>query len=45
MREMIAPAAIDTGRQLVKSYMTKAVNDGLKLEDEYKIYTNNKKKN
>ena len=45
MRDMIAPAAIDTGRQLIKSYMTKAVNDGLKLDDEYKIYTNNKKKN
>lgn len=45
LKDIIAPAATDVGKQLVKSYMTKAVNDGLKLEDEYKIHTNNKKKN
>lgn len=45
MNDMITPAATDVGKQLIKSYMTKAVNDGLKLDDEYKIYTNNKKKN
>lgn len=45
MNDMITPAAVDVGKQLVKSYMTKAVNDGLKLENDYKVYTNNKKKN
>jgi hypothetical protein len=45
LKDVITPAATDVGKQLVKSYMTKAVNDGLKLEDEYKIHTNNKKKN
>lgn len=45
INDMITPAATDVGKQIIKSYMTKAVNDGLELDDEYKIYTNNKKKN
>jgi hypothetical protein len=45
LKDMLEPAAIDVGKQLVKSYMTKAANDGLKLSNEYKVYTNNKKKN
>ena len=43
-KKMILPAAEDVGKQLVKSMLTKAVNDGLKLEGDYKIATNNKKK-
>lgn len=41
---MVWPAVEDAGKQLIKSKITKALNDKLKLEDEYKIYTNNKKK-
>ena len=44
MKDMITPAAIDVGKQLSKSFMTKAVNIAFKLEDDVKIYTNNKKK-
>ena len=45
MKEMLEPAAIDVGKQLVKSYLVKATNEGLKLENDYKVHTNNKKKN
>lgn len=45
MSEVITPAATDVGRQLFKSYLVKGVNEGLKLDDELKVYTNNKKKN
>ena len=45
LSDIVAPVATDVTRQLVKSYVVKGVNDGLKLEKEYKIYTNNKKKN
>ena len=45
MKEMLEPAAMDVGKQLVKSYLVKATNDSLKLDNEYKVYTNNKKKN
>lgn len=45
MNDMITPAATDVGKQLIKSYFVKAVNDGLNLDDEFKVYTNNKKKN
>lgn len=43
--DVITPAATDVGRQLFKSYLVKGVNEGLKLDDELKVYTNNKKKN
>ena len=43
--EVIEPAALDVGRQVFKSYLVKGVNEGLKLDDEHKVYTNNKKKN
>lgn len=50
--DVIAPAATDVGKQLVKSAMTASVNavikdmtknGGEQLFNEYKIYTNNKK--
>lgn len=44
MKDMITPAAIDVGKQLSKSFMTKTVNNAFKLDDDVKIYTNNKKK-
>lgn len=44
MKDMITPAAIDVGKQLSKSFMTKAINNTFKLDDDVKIYTNNKKK-
>jgi hypothetical protein len=44
LTEMAAPAAIDLGKQLIKSALTKTLNDKLELEDEYKLHTNNKKK-
>ncbi len=43
--DVISPAATDVGRQLFKSYLVKGVNEGFKLDDEHKVYTNNKKKN
>lgn len=42
--DIILPVATDKSRQLFSSYMTKWVNEGFKLNDEYKIYTNNKRK-
>lgn len=44
LKDMVLPAADDIGKQLVKSEMTRGVNELLKLSDEYKIYTNNKRK-
>lgn len=44
MSEMVVPAAKDAGKQLIKSGITKAANKAFNLDDEYKIYTNNKKK-
>lgn len=41
---VIAPAAEDIGKQVVKSFMAKGVNDVLKLEGDMKVYANNKKK-
>ena len=43
-KEVVLPAATDVAKQLAKSYITKFVNDGLKLSNEYKVYTNNQKK-
>lgn len=44
VKDMVLPAATDVGKQLIKSEITKLVNDKLGLEDEYKVFTNNKKK-
>lgn len=44
MDEAIIPAAMDTGKQIVKSYMVKYANKKLKFDNEHKIYTNNQKK-
>ena len=42
--DVLKPAAIDMGKQVTKSLMTKGVN--LLIKDEsLKVYTNNKKKN
>lgn len=43
-KEVLAPAAMDVGKQLAKSMMTNTVNKTFKLDDELKVYTNNKKK-
>lgn len=45
--DMLAPAAKDLGKQLIKSLAAKKINDSdlFNLGDEYKVYTNNKKKN
>ena len=43
-KKMVLPAVEDAGKQLIKSGITKMLNDGLKLEGDYKIATNNKKK-
>lgn len=44
LSDMVAPAAVDLGKQLGKSVMTKYLNEKIDLGDEYKLYTNNKKK-
>lgn len=44
MKNMVIPSAEDVGKQLIKSQMTKVVNKSLNLSDEYKIFTNNKRK-
>ena len=41
---VVLPVAEDLGRQLLKSYLTKGVNEALNLKGEYRIYTNNKRK-
>lgn len=45
-KEVLAPAAMDIGKQLAKSMMAKTVNKAFKLDDKngLKVYTNNKKK-
>lgn len=45
MRDVVVPAATDVTKQLVKSYMVKFTNESLNLDNEYKVHTNNKKKN
>lgn len=45
VKDVVTPAVTDVSRQLVKSYIVKIVNDNLKLENDYKVHTNNKKKN
>lgn len=44
LKEVVEPAATDVARQVVKSYLVKATNEGLKLDEELKVFTNNKKK-
>ena len=44
LSDMVAPAAADLGKQYIKSILTKAANEISGLPDEYKMYTNNKKK-
>ena len=44
LKEVVGAAAKDVSKQLVKSGMTYAANNLLKLDDELKVYTNNKKK-
>ena len=44
-KDIIVPVATDVSRQVVKSYVVKFVNEGLNLENDYKVHTNNKKKN
>lgn len=47
--DVLGPAALDVGKQLAKSAMTAGINKGLGLDkhgnQEYKVFTNNKKKN
>ena len=42
--DVLKPAAIDIGKQVAKSLMTKGVNSLIK-DESLKVYTNNKKKN
>lgn len=44
LNEVVEPAATDVAKQVVKSYLVKMTNEQLKLDDELKVYTNNKKK-
>lgn len=44
LKDVAAPAATDLAKQLAKSFMTKYLNEKVDLGDEYKLYTNNKKK-
>ena len=44
MDDVIVPAAVDIGKQAVKSIMANGVNKVLSLEDDNKVYANNKKK-
>ena len=44
MDDMIVPAAVDIGKQVVKSIMANGVNKVLSLEGDNKVYANNKKK-
>lgn len=47
INNMVLPAAEDIGRQLIKSAIAKVTNDKVttKMGSEYRVYTNNKKKN
>lgn len=42
--KIVAPVAIDLGKQLLSSYTSKALNEKLDLKGEYKVYANNKRK-
>lgn len=45
VKDVVLPAATDVSKQLVKSYMVKFTNESLQLDNDYKVHTNNKKKN
>lgn len=44
INDMVKPSATDLGKQMAKSLMTKGLNTLMEFDDEYKLYTNNKKK-
>ena len=44
-KDIIAPAATDVAKQVVKSKLTDAANRKFGFDDDLKVYTNNKKKN
>lgn len=44
INNIVLPAGEDIAKQLVKSGMAKAVNQALNLDEEFKVYANNKKK-
>jgi len=43
--EMIEPAVIDVGKQLIKSFLVDQTNKTFNLTGDLKVHTNNKKKN
>lgn len=43
-KDVLLPAAADVGKQLAKSALTGMANKAFKLEGDYKVATNNKKK-
>ena len=43
VKNVVVPAAEEMGKQIVKSLMTKKINDFIS-DDELKVFTNNKKK-
>ena len=43
-KDIIAPAATDVAKQVVKSKLTDAANRKFGFDDDLKVYTNNKKK-
>lgn len=43
-KDIVEPPATDVAKQLVKSFLVKATNEGLELDKEHKVYTNNKRK-
>lgn len=45
MTDVVGPAVWDSARQLTKSYVVKMLNEGFDLDGDYKVFTNNKKKN
>lgn len=42
--KIVAPVAIDMGKQLLASYASKTLNNKLDLKGDYKVYANNKRK-
>lgn len=44
LKNMVAPAAKDLGTQLIKSQGAKMINDTFKLQGDYKVVPNNKRK-
>ena len=44
LNDMVAPAAKDLGTQLIKSQGAKIINDAFKLQGDYKVVPNNRRK-